>query len=318
MPDRLGFTNQGLERRCLHIVIARTDEHAVATGGNGLHGRLRHRSLGGERLHLEVVTENDTLESEFFTKQTGDDALRERRGSLFVEGRYEDVCGHHGRDAGRDGCRKRQELPLAQQFRRVLDQRKFEMRIGAGVPVSGEMLAAGGHSLRLQHADDGCAKIGNSPGLFCERSIADHRILRIGVNVEDRSVVECDADRSEFDGQRAGEAFRQRGVAAAAKRSHRWPLGERRLEASDPSAFLVDADPGRHVGCQAGELERELGDLRRLLDVAREQDGSAETELARERSEFDRRLRTVEAGDEKLTDLTPEGEGRHALNFNPI
>jgi hypothetical protein len=44
----------------------------------------------------------------------------------------------------------------------------------------------------------------------------------------------------------------------------------------------------------------------------------AEPELARQRSEFDRRLRAVEAGDEQLTDLTPEREGRHALNFNPI
>ena len=53
----------------------------------------------------------------------------------------------------------------AQPLGRMLDQRQFEMRIGAGVAVTREMLAAGGDALRLQRADDRGAEPGDLLGL---------------------------------------------------------------------------------------------------------------------------------------------------------
>ena len=82
-------------------------------------------------------------------------------------------------------------------------------------------------------------------GLLGQRAIADDRILRVGVDVEHRRVVERDADGSQLGRQRPREPLGQRRVAAAAERRHRRPFGERRLQARDPAAFLVDAHPGR-------------------------------------------------------------------------
>ena len=97
-----------------------------------------------------------------------------------------------------------------------------------------------------------------------------------------------------------------RDVAAPAERRHRRPLGERRLQARDAAAFLVDADPQRQVGRQPGRLVAQLGDLLGLGDVAREEDDAAETELAGERRELDGELMAVEAGDQQLADLATE------------
>ena len=51
----------------------------------------------------------------------------------------------------------------------------------------------------------------------------------------------------------------------------------------DPAALLIDADPQRQLLRERLRLARDLGDLLRLLDVAREEDDPAEIELPRQR-----------------------------------
>ena len=81
-------------------------------------------------------------------------------------------------------------------------------------------------------------------------------------------------------------------------------------------AFLIDADPERQVRHEPRGLVAELGDLLRLGDVAGEQDHAAEAELARQRSQFDRQLLAVEAGDQQLADLaTASAMATWALKF---
>ena len=106
-----------------------------------------------------------------------------------------DVRRHDRGDAGLDGGSERQELDLAQPFRRVLDERQLEMRVGARVAVSGKMLAARGDALGLQRPDDGGPEPRDIGRLFAQRAIANHGILRVRVHVEDGRVVERDADR---------------------------------------------------------------------------------------------------------------------------
>ena len=62
-------------------------------------------------------------------------------------------------------------------------------------PWPGKVLAARGDAFALQAADDGGAEPRDVVGLLGERAIADDRVLRIGVDVEHRRVVERDADR---------------------------------------------------------------------------------------------------------------------------
>ena len=117
-----------------------------------------------------------------------------------------------------------------------------------------------------------------------QRAVADDRVLRIGVDVEHRRVVERDADGTQLGGQRCGEPPRQRRVAAAPERGHRRPHRERRLQPRHPPALLIDAHPERQPRRQRLHVVRELGHLLGRLDVARKEDDAAQRELARERS----------------------------------
>ena len=154
----------------------------------------------------------------------------------------------------------------------MLDERQLVVRVGARVAMAGKVLAARRDPRPLQRRDDPSPEPGDVVGSVGERAIADDGILRVGEDVEDRRVVERDADRLELGGQGPREALGERVVAAAAERHHRRPHGERRLQPRDPAALLIDAHPQRQLVRQRLRLARDLGHLIRRHDVAREQD----------------------------------------------
>ena len=116
-----------------------------------------------------------------------------------------------------DGRLEGDELDGAQSIRRMLDDRKLDMRIGGGVAVAGKMFSARRHARALQLFDDHAAELCHDLGLLAERAIADDRILRIRVDVEHRRVVERDADGRQLRGQRLRKLARERGIVAAAR-----------------------------------------------------------------------------------------------------
>ena len=126
------------------------------------------------------------------------------------------------------------------------------------------MLAARRHAGRLQRAHDHAAQSRHVLGPIGQRAIANHRVLRIGVDVENGRVVEVDADGAQLGRERGGEARGQRLVAASSQRRHRRPFGERPLQARDAPALLIDADPERPVRGEPRHFTRQLGDLARL------------------------------------------------------
>ena len=195
----------------------------------------------------------------------------------------------------------------------VFDERQLEVRVGAGVAVPGEMLAARGKAGALKRADDHTSEPRDILGAFGERAIADDRVLRVRVDVEDRRIVEGDADGEELVGQRLGKPLGERfGLPAGApQRRHRRPLRERILQTGDAPALLVDADPRRRGPAERLALGRELGHLFRRLDVAAEQDHAAEVELARQRSQLHGDARARHAADQKLSNVASRRQ-RHA------
>ena len=104
--------HQRLERRRLLIVVSAADQHAVAARLDGQHGGRRNRVLVGDRLHLEIVAQDDAVVAKLLAQQTRDDAARQRRRPLLVERRHQDVGGHDRRDAGLHGGPERHELHL--------------------------------------------------------------------------------------------------------------------------------------------------------------------------------------------------------------
>ena len=179
--------------------------------------------------------------------------------------------------------------------------------------MSRKVLAAGRDAVSLQALDDRRSEPRHRLRILGQRAIADDRILRIGVNVEDRRVVQRDADRTQLGGEGLSEPRRQRHVAAAPERGHRRPHGERRLEARDASAFLIDADPERELRAERLHVVRQLGHLFGRLDVAREEDDAAQRELAGQRSDLWSDRPAGQAANQQLTDVASNRTGTRTL-----
>ena len=80
--------------------------------------------------------------------------------------------------------------------------------------------------------------------------------------------------------------------------------------ATRPPSWSTLTHGGRSRG-QRRDLARHLGDLRGLLDVAREVDDAAQRELARQRAQLHREARAGKPGHEQLSDLVAKVNGRH-------
>ena len=193
----------------------------------------------------------------------------------------------------------------------MLDQRQLEVRVGAGVAVTGKVLAAGGDPLALQRFDDHPPQTRDVFGALGQSAVADHRIARVRVDVEYRREIERDADRPELGGKRARESGRQLRVAAAPERQHRRPQGEWGLEACNATALLVHADPERQLACQRAGFPGQLRDLLGRLHVAGKEDHAAEIEVASEGSQLRWYGETVEARDRDLADMFADIPQRH-------
>ena len=153
-------------------------------------------------------------------------------------------------------------------------------------------------------SDDDRAEPGDVLGALRQRAIADHRVLRIGEDVEDRRVVERDADRRQLGRERAGEPRGERLVAAPSERRHRRPPVNGRLSrATRPPSWSTLTHSGSS-SASVLRLARDLGDLLRLVDVAGEEDDAAEIELAGQRPELRRYRMAGESRDRQLADVT--------------
>ena len=109
--------DQRLERRCLRVMIAAADEHAVAAGLDREYGGRRNGIRVRNRFHFQVVGENDALVPELLAEQIRHHVSGQRSGTLLVECRHEHVRRHDRRDAGPDRGAERHQLDLPESFR---------------------------------------------------------------------------------------------------------------------------------------------------------------------------------------------------------
>src|SRR5918999_2898946 len=144
----------------------------------------------------------------------------------------------------------------------------------------------------------------DSVRLIAQRSIADHRVLRIGMDVQHRRIVQRDSHWRELCRQGTRESFRQRWVITPPQYGHRRPLGEGRPQPSHTATFLVDPDPAGQLAAERPQVKCELGNLRRRLNIPKtpKQGDAAEIELPRERAELNGDIGSSEAPDEQLAD----------------
>ena len=308
--------DERFERRGLQFDIPAAHEHAIAPGVDRLHRRGRDWGARAHGLHLQVIAQNHTLIPKFFSQDALHDGPAERCGLVFVDRGHQDVRRHDEGDVFANGGAKWHELDRAESIGRLIDERQLEMRIGTCVAVTRKMLAARRYAFALQGADDDAAQTRNFFGLFSEGAIANYRVVGIGMNIEDRSVVERDADRAQFARERAPETLGQRIRVGAPEHRHWRPARKRFLEAGDAAALLVYADPCGHGASERFDVSGQLHDLFRRFDVAAEKDAATQIKFAGERAELRRHGGASKTPNQQLTSVTSKRERHSAQNYN--
>ena len=184
-------------------------------------------------------------------------------------------------------------------------------------PCPRKMLAAGGDAGALQLLDDDASEARHNLGPLAERAIANDRIFGIRVNVEDRRVIERDADRRQLGRKRRCKPLRKRRIAASSEHRHRRPHGERRTQPRHAAAFLIDADPGWQLDAKDLRVVREPRHLLGPFDVpqASKQGDAAQIELPGERPHLDRDITAGETTNQQLTDTAAKRLRRHDLSL---
>ncbi len=306
-----GRVNDRLERFELGLLRVAAHQDRIAPRGERPDCRLRGGVPCADRFHPDVVGEDHALEAELLLQQPGDDCRRQRSRTLVVDRRNQEVRRHDARNADLDRLLERDQLHRIQAVRRMLDQRQFVMGIGAGVAVTGKMLATGGNAFGLECLDDDRSEPCDVLGRRGERAVADRRVAGIGEDVENRCEVERHAHGAKLGGQRPGESCRERLITAAPERVHGRPHRERRAQAGNPSPFLIDADPQGQFPGQRLRFARHLRDLFRRLDVPGEEDDAAEVELPGERAKVGGDAVPRESGKRDLPRMPAYVPNRH-------
>ena len=120
----------------------------------------------------------------------------------------------------------------------------------------------------------GCGQPYGAFRVLAKAALADHRVLRVVVQVQHRAVVQVDAQRGQATRQRSAYVVRQRLVAHRAQRHGRRRLRQEQ-RAHHGAAFLVDAD--QHVVAAGfAQLGHQRTGLGRVLHIAAEQADGAD------------------------------------------
>jgi hypothetical protein len=201
---------------------------------------------------------------------------------------------------------ERRELDALERAPRPIDHGQGEVGIELRVPVPGEVLAASYDSGLREAGGESAAERRDPRRVPAERAIADDRVVRVRVDVEDGGEVARDARGGELATDRATRRSHQHRTARLTKPAHRWPQRERRLESGDASALLIDRNqPG--WAKDVAELGRQVTKHSRRADVSREEHDSAWTKLLETPSDALRQPRTWYTGQNEARDLMRAG-----------
>jgi len=111
----------------------------------------------------------------------------------------------------------------------------------------------------------------------------------MGIDVEHRSEIQVDSDRTQLTPEHLPGERREDGVIVISEHAHRRQLDDRRTQPSNPPALLIDTDQSRSLrgACLLTRID-ELRGLKRIFEIATEEDhpsyqpvGQPGTDLAR-------------------------------------
>jgi hypothetical protein len=276
--ERVGDAEDRVPRR----VQGLAHEDHVAAGREGRDGRPPRRRARGDRVHLDVVAEEDAAEPEPAPEEVPADLRRERRGPPRVERRVDDVRRHEGRQAGARRTREGDELAGGERAAGLPHARQDEVRVARARAVSREVLPARKDAFAKEPAREREPEAGDARRVRIEGAVADHAIAGVRAHVEDGREVEVDADGAQLPAHRAPDGLGEPRVAARADGRHRREVREGRGEAVDAAPLVVDRherhDPGAELVQGGDQVPQAPG----AAHVALEQDDAARTKLLQE------------------------------------
>lgn len=155
----------------------------------------------------------------------------------------------------------------------MTEDRKGKVAVEVGVPVTREVLAAGEDSAIVEASGEREGVLNDDFLGVAERSVANHRVERVGVHIENGCEVEVDSDRAQLLPEDGCCIARQRRITRRRQLLHGRKSQDGINETSYSPAFLIDGDELRELGIgvfQAGSDQ--LDRLIDVLDVALEED----------------------------------------------
>ena len=109
-----------------------------------------------------------------------------------------DMCGHHGLKAVANGMLKGLQLHLLQPLGCGVNHWKFFMGIRACVPVPGKVFTTGYNTMVMEACNCGCPHETDFFGFRPEGPVSDDGVGRVGMDIQNRSHVHIDSDRTQF------------------------------------------------------------------------------------------------------------------------
>jgi hypothetical protein len=144
----------------------------------------------------------------------------------------------------------------------VRQARQGKVGVEVGVAVAREVFATAQDAALAQPPREGAGLRDHGARIGPERAIADHRVLRVGIDVENWSEVDRKAERAQLAPQQFAATPREGRVSQRAKRPHRRQFEHRGTQPGDPPPLLIDRDQegqaGRALGCEACDQRAHL------------------------------------------------------------
>ena len=194
---------------------------------------------------------------------------------------------------------ERNEILGGDRGERALVDRQVRVRIGGHVPMSGKVLADAGHPSGVQPVEESRGEMRDGIGVAMEGPVADHGAGAV-VEIEHRREAEVDAMGAQLAGQHEAQPRRlARGAGHVAlpelaQRAHRRYRGEAVAEALHAAALVIDGDEQLRRA-QRADLGRQRLQLRRGLEVPREQYDAAGQRMDKARAVLGRQPGPLDA-----------------------
>src|SRR4249920_992604 len=133
--------------------------------------------------------------------------------------------------------------------------------------MTGEMLTAGNNPALSQAVDPLLAERAHFLRVRSERAVADYRIFRVRVDIQDRREIQIDSHRGEFFSGCARGSVGELGVAGFTKTRCGRKVGEPLGKPMNCSPFLIDGDERRQALAGVPKSAGQRENLRRITTI---------------------------------------------------